>query len=62
MKTFFSVYPKTITNEELTKAIDSLMFLKEKHNGRVKGRSFANYSKQRTYINKEDKTSPIVSA
>ena len=34
------------------------MFLKEKINGNVKGRACANGSKKRTYINKEDATSP----
>ena len=52
MKTLFPMDPKNITKEEHTKAISSLMLLKENRYGIVKGRSCANGSKQRTYINK----------
>ena len=48
MKNFFPVDPPKIVNEERTKSISSLVFLKEKRDGRAKGRACANGSKQRT--------------
>jgi hypothetical protein len=42
-------------------ALSSLMFLKEKSTGDVKGRACINGVPQRTYIPKEDAASPTVS-
>ena len=42
-------------------AVSSLMFLREKNNGDVKGRACANGDKQREYIKKEDTSSPTAS-
>ena len=58
MHTFILQDPSEITREMRKKAIASLMFLKEKINEDVKVRTCANGSKQRTYIKKEDATSP----
>jgi Reverse transcriptase (RNA-dependent DNA polymerase) len=43
---------------ERKRALESLIFLVEKRDGRVKGRACANGSTQRGYINKEDAASP----
>jgi hypothetical protein len=61
MKTFFPVDSKTLTKQEKQKAISSLMFLKEKRNGDVKGRACADGRKQREDFTKQDATSPTVS-
>jgi hypothetical protein len=43
---------------ECKRQLESLIFLVEKRDGRVKGRACANGSTQRGYINKEDSSSP----
>jgi hypothetical protein len=60
MKTFFPRDPKTLTREERRKALSSLIFLKEKESGEVKGRTCINGAPQRQYIRKEDAASPTV--
>jgi hypothetical protein len=60
MITFFPVDEKTLTREQKMKAIASLMFLKEKRNGDIKGRTCADGRKQREDFNREDATSPTV--
>ena len=60
MRTFFPRDPKTLTLEEKRKALSSLIFLKEKDTGEVKGRTCVNGAPQREYIRKEDATSPTV--
>ena len=50
-----------LTQEELSKAMDSLIFLVEKRDGRIKARTCANGSIQRDYISKEESASPTVS-
>ena len=52
MHTFIPHNPREITREMRQKAIASLMFLKEKINGDLKGRAYANDMKQSTYIKK----------
>ena len=52
MHTFIPKDLSEITRGMRKKSIASLMFLKEKINGDVKGRACANGSKQRTYIKK----------
>ena len=52
---------KSLSNEQKTKALGYLMFLKQKRCGRVKGRGCADGRKQRVWTNKEDATSPTVS-
>ena len=56
MHTFIPQDPSEITSEMRQKAIASLVFLKEKRNGDVKARAYANGSKQRTYTKKSDAT------
>jgi hypothetical protein len=48
----------TLTEQEKKRAMDSLIFLTEKRDGRVKGRTCANGSTQQIYTNKEDNASP----
>ncbi len=60
MRTFFPRDPKTLTPEERRKALSSLIFLKEKDTGEVKGRTCVNGAPQREYIRKEDTASPTV--
>ena len=52
MDTFTPVDAANMTWEELKAAVSSLMFLKEKVNGNVKGRACAIVPKQREYIKK----------
>ena len=51
------VLKKNLTKEEITRAIGSLMFLKEKRDGHTKARTHANRSTQQGYISKEESTS-----
>ena len=52
MHTFITQDTSEITREMKQKSVASLMFLKEKINGDVKGRACANGRKQCTYIKK----------
>jgi hypothetical protein len=61
METFKPVDGSKLTKEEKAKAIASLMFLKEKRDGTVKGRACADGRKQREEFTKQDATSPTVS-
>ena len=58
---FKPVDVKSLTLKEKQKALESLIFLTEKRDGRIKGRFCANGSKQRNWMSKEDSTSPTVS-
>ena len=58
---FNPINPNNMTQEERKKALESLIFIKEKQDGTLKGHTCANRSKQREWIPKEDATSPIVS-
>ena len=60
MITFFPVKAEELTKEERTNAIASLMFLKEKRNGDIKGRACADGRPQRELFEKQDATSPTV--
>jgi hypothetical protein len=60
MVTFFPIDPATVTKEQRSKAIASLMFLKEKRNGDVKGRACADGRPQREEFTKQDATSPTI--
>lgn len=60
MHTFFPRAPKSLTREEKRNALSSLIFLKEKDTGEVKGRTCVNGAPQREYIRKEDAASPTV--
>ena len=58
---FWPRHKKDLTPEELEKIMESLIFLAEKRDGRVKARTCANGSVQRDYISKEESASPTVS-
>jgi hypothetical protein len=60
MITFFPLDPSSITREQRAKAIASLMFLKEKRNGDIKGRACADGRPQREIFEKQDATSPTI--
>jgi len=50
-----------LAHQEKRRALESLIFLVEKRDGRIKARACANGSTQRSYINKEDAASPTAS-
>jgi hypothetical protein len=50
-----------LSEEQKKGALESLMFLKEKRDGTIKGRACADGRKQREGSNKSDATSPTVS-
>ena len=60
MDTWVPEDPTILSRAEKVKALSSLMFLKEKRSGKVKGRACVNGSPQRAYISKEDTSSPTV--
>jgi hypothetical protein len=47
--------------EENMRALSSLLFLKEKQRGQIKGRACINGASQRAYIPKEEAASPTIS-
>jgi Reverse transcriptase (RNA-dependent DNA polymerase) len=58
---FKPVHINELSQLERRQAMESLIFLVEKRDGRVKARACANGSTQREYINKEDTASPTAS-
>ena len=54
------MHPKDLTKEEKRKAMESLIFLSEKRDGTVKGQMCPNGNTQRSYIPKEEASSPTV--
>ena len=60
METWVPEDPTMLSRAEKVKAISSLIFLKEKRSGKVKGRACVNGAFQRAYIRKEDASSPTV--
>ena len=56
-----SVHKNCLMPEQQKEALASLMFLKHKHCGKIKGRGCADGRKQRAYITKEESTAPMVS-
>jgi hypothetical protein len=61
MDTWTAIDPRKLTQEDRMKALSSLMFLKEKQGGKIKGRTCINGAPQRGYIPKEEEASPTVS-
>ncbi len=57
---FVPVNVQSLTPQEKRRAMESLIFLVEKRDGRVKARTCANGSTQRDYISKEEAASPTV--
>ena len=58
--TFEPVDPKMMMSEDFHEALESHLFLKQKHDDSIKGRMVTDGSKQCTSIMKEDATSPTV--
>jgi hypothetical protein len=61
MDTWAVMDPGQLTKEDRAKALSSLLFLKEKRCGKIKGRACINGALQRAYISKEEATPPMVS-
>ena len=61
MDTFFPKSSKHLTKEKNGEAFESLIFLKVKMDGRVKGRTFVNFRKKLKKLVPGDATSPTVS-
>ena len=58
--TFRPKHYKNLTDTEKTSILESHLFLKQKRNGDIKGRTVAGGNKQREFIPKEDASSPTV--
>ncbi len=61
MDTWTVMNPTKLTRDDKTRALLSLLFLKEKRCRKIKGRACVNRAPQRGYIPKEDAASPTVS-
>ena len=61
MDTWTPMYADRLSREQKMRALSSLLFLKEKRTGDVKGRACVNGAPQRAYIPKEEAASPTVS-
>jgi hypothetical protein len=57
---FKPLYANKLSDEEKSKALTLLIFLKEKQDGNVKARSCANRSVQREHVAKEEAAAPTV--
>jgi hypothetical protein len=55
------MYPSKLTREDRMKVLSSLLFLKAKRTGKVKGRACINGAPQRVYISKEEVALPTMS-
>ena len=55
------IHPRTLSKEEIYRALPYLMFLKRKRCGRVKGRGCADGRSQRESISKDEESSPTAS-
>ena len=60
MDTWTAMDPSKISQEERMKALSSLLFLKEKQTGKIKGQACINGAPQRAFIPKEEAASPTV--
>jgi hypothetical protein len=58
--TFRPMHPKDLTEEQRKCVLESHLFLKQKRDGTIKGRTVAGGNKQRDFISKEDASSPTV--
>jgi hypothetical protein len=61
MDTWTPMEAERLSREQRMRALSSLLFLKEKRTGDVKGRACINGAPQRAYISKEEAASPTVS-
>jgi hypothetical protein len=57
---FKPLYADKLSQEEKSKALPSIIFLKEKQDGNAKARSCANGSVQREHVAKEEAAAPTV--
>ena len=55
------IYHDSLTEEQKRLALDAVNLIKEKRDGHIKGRTCANGSTQRSYIPREEASSPTVS-
>ena len=60
METFTPVHAHELMAEQRKEALSSLIFLKEKRNGKIKGRSCADRRPQQKVFKKEEVASPTV--
>ena len=60
-KCFQPINKEELSSEESKRALESLIFLTEKRDGRIKARHCANGSTQRAYMDKDQVSSPTVS-
>ena len=60
LKVITPVDASSLSSEDKSGALQYLMFLKQKRCGAIKGRGCADGRKQRTYLSKEDTSSPTV--
>jgi hypothetical protein len=56
----FKKHLRELAQTQRHTVLESHMFLKEKRDGKIKGRTVAGGNKQRDYISKEDASSPTV--
>ncbi len=61
MDTWKPMYADKLSREQRMQALSSLLFLKEKRSGDIKGRACVNGAPQRAYISKDEAASPTVS-
>ncbi len=61
MDTWTEIDPRKLTMEQGMQALPSLLFLKERRTGDIKGRACINGAPQHAYIPKEDVALPTVS-
>jgi Reverse transcriptase (RNA-dependent DNA polymerase) len=59
-KTFEPLHWRQLSDIQRKTVLESHMFLKQKRDGKIKGRTVAGGNKQRDYISKEDASSPTV--
>ena len=60
--TFKPMHWRDLTKQQKLTVLESHMFLKEKRSGKIKGRTVAGGNRQRSYIPKEDASSPTVAS
>jgi hypothetical protein len=60
MDTWTAMDPSKITHKDKVRVLLSLLFLKEKPTGKIKGRACINGGPQRAYIPKEEAASPTI--
>ena len=60
-ETFAPLDYNTLSQDKKNHILESHLFLTEKKDGTIKGRTVAGGNKQRDYISKEDSSSPTVS-